>query len=133
MGCQADASPEDQLRLIHRNKTGALLTASCRMGAICAHANEHQLELITKYAQAIGLQFQVVDDLLDIEGCSIELGKAVGKDADAGKLTYPGILGVERSREIVEELAEQASSSHWSNSQHPPRARSSPCVHWARD
>jgi len=110
-GLPEHASPEDQLRLIHRNKTGALLTASCRMGAICAHASDEQLELITQYAQAIGLQFQVVDDLLDTEGCPHEVGKAVGKDAAAGKMTYPSILGVKRSREIVEELALQASQA----------------------
>jgi len=107
-GVPGEANPEEQIRLIHRNKTGALLTASCRMGAMCAGASDQQLGLITSYAQAIGLQFQVVDDLLDSEGCSIEVGKAVGKDAVAGKLTYPGLLGVERSREIVEELAQQA-------------------------
>ena len=110
-GLPADSSPEDQLKLIHRNKTGALLTASCRMGAICSHATDQQLDLITQYAQAIGLQFQVVDDLLDIDGCSVTVGKALGKDAAAGKLTYPGILGVEHSRQIVEELGQQASNA----------------------
>lgn len=103
-----NSTPEEQLRHIHRNKTGALLTASCRMGAICGQATEQQLELITQYAQAIGLQFQIVDDLLDIEGSSEQLGKATGKDAAAGKVTYPGVLGVDRSREIVSELAQQA-------------------------
>jgi len=107
-GLPSEANPEEQIRLIHQNKTGALLTASCRMGAMCGGASEQQLGMITSYARAIGLQFQVVDDLLDIEGCSTEVGKAVGKDAQAGKLTYPGLLGVERSRAIVEELAQQA-------------------------
>jgi len=110
-GLPDDASPEEQLELIHRNKTGALLTASCRMGAICARASDRQLELITQYAQAIGLQFQVVDDLLDIEGSPEQVGKALGKDAAAGKLTYPGALGVEQSRLIVDKLAESASQS----------------------
>ena len=110
-GLPGNASPEEQLELIHRNKTGALLTASCRMGAICAHASDRQLELITQYAQAIGLQFQIVDDLLDIEGSPEQVGKALGKDAAAGKLTYPGALGVEQSRLIVDKLAESASQS----------------------
>lgn len=110
-GLPSEANPEEQIRLIHQNKTGALLTASCRMGAMCGGASEQQLALITSYARAIGLQFQVVDDLLDIEGCSIEVGKAVGKDAQAGKLTYPGLLGVDRSREIVAELAKQANQA----------------------
>ncbi len=110
-GLPENTSPEEQLKLIHRNKTGALLTASCRMGAICTHATDQQLELITRYAQAIGLQFQIVDDLLDIEGSSAQIGKATGKDAAAGKMTYPGVVGVDRSREIVSELAEQASQA----------------------
>ncbi len=110
-GLPENTSPEDQLKLIHRNKTGALLTASCRMGAICGHATDHQLSLITQYAQAIGLQFQIVDDLLDIEGSSEEVGKATGKDAAAGKVTYPGVVGIDRSREIVAELAEQAAQA----------------------
>lgn len=110
-GLPQEAAPEDQLRLIHRNKTGALLTASCRMGAICGRATDHQLELITHYAQAIGLQFQIVDDLLDIEGSIEHVGKTTGKDAAAGKMTYPGVLGVRRSREIIEDLAQQASQA----------------------
>lgn len=111
LGWLPDVSPEDQLKLIHRNKTGALLTASCRMGAISAQATDQQLELITQYAQAIGLQFQIVDDLLDAQGCAHEVGKATGKDVAAGKLTYPGILGVQRSKAIVQDLADQAADA----------------------
>jgi len=111
LGGLPDISPEDQLKLIHRNKTGALLAASCRMGALSANATAQQLLLITTYAQAIGLQFQIVDDLLDAEGCPNEVGKATGKDAAAGKLTYPGALGVERSRLTIIELANQASNA----------------------
>jgi len=110
-GLPSEADPEAMLQLIHRNKTGALLTAACRMGAICAHASDRQLDLITRYAQAIGLQFQIVDDLLDVEGSSQEVGKALGKDAQAGKLTYPGVLGVQRSREIVDDLARAGSDA----------------------
>jgi len=111
LGGLPDVSPEDQLKLIHRNKTGALLTASCRMGAISAQANDHQLELITQYARAIGLQFQIVDDLLDAEGCAHEVGKATGKDVAAGKMTYPGILGVQQSKAAVQDLADQAANA----------------------
>jgi len=110
-GLPENSTPEEQLRHIHRNKTGALLTASCRMGAICGQATDQQLELITQYAQAIGLQFQIVDDLLDIEGSSDLVGKATGKDAAAGKMTYPGVVGVDRSREIVADLAQQAANA----------------------
>lgn len=107
-GFDEHISREDQLKLIHMNKTGALLSVSCRMGAICSGANPRQLDLVTQYAQAIGLQFQIVDDLLDIEGESKHVGKAVGKDQAAGKLTYPGIMGTKRSRQIVEDLGERA-------------------------
>ncbi len=105
-GLPEEASSEEHLKLIHTNKTGALLRAACRMGAVSTNASDEQLNLITQYAEAIGLQFQIVDDLLDIEGAMEQVGKALGKDAAAGKVTYPGVLGVERSREIVNELAE---------------------------
>lgn len=98
---------EARIRLIHENKTGALLIAACRMGAISAHADERQLQLVTRYARAIGLQFQIIDDLLDVEGASERVGKALGKDEAAGKLTYPGVLGVERSRAIVLGLGQE--------------------------
>jgi len=107
-GLPEDATPEAQLELIHRNKTGALLVASCRMGAICGGASDRQLKLITRFAHALGLQFQVVDDLLDIEGSPEAVGKALGKDQIAGKMTYPGVLGVERSKKRILELSHQA-------------------------
>ncbi len=112
LGGMADSvSVREKLELIHTNKTGALLAAACRMGAISAHASTQQLEYVTKYANAIGLQFQIVDDLLDVEGSPEHVGKAIGKDAQAGKLTYPAVLGIEGSREIVSELANEASAS----------------------
>lgn len=110
-GFPVGISSEDQLELIHRNKTGALLTASCRMGAICGNASDEQLSHITRYAETIGLQFQIIDDLLDIEGSSDHIGKATGKDAVAGKVTYPGVLGVDRSRKIIDDLDHQASDA----------------------
>lgn len=99
---------EERIRRIHEHKTGALLTAACRMGAISGGADDRQLALVTEYANAIGLQFQIIDDLLDVEGASERVGKALGKDQGAGKLTYPGVLGVARSREIVLALAARA-------------------------
>ena len=110
-GFDDDLGEEARLKLIHRNKTGALIRASCRMGAICAHASDAQLGSITAYSEAIGLQFQVVDDLLDAEGDSATVGKATGKDADAGKLTYPGVVGIEESRRIAKELHDRAERS----------------------
>ena len=98
----------DRLRQIHRHKTGALLRASCRMGAICAGASDVQIELLTTYADAIGLMFQVVDDLLDVTQTAEAMGKATQKDADKGKLTYPGLLGIAESRREVERLQQAA-------------------------
>ena len=110
-GLPAGISEEDAVELIHRNKTGALLRASCRMGAITAGASQEQMELITIYAESIGLQFQIVDDLLDVEGDAHAVGKATGKDASAGKRTYPGILGVEGSKRLAQSLEQTADAA----------------------
>ncbi|HED54570.1 MAG TPA: polyprenyl synthetase family protein [Phycisphaerales bacterium] len=96
------------LERIHRNKTGALIRAACRMGAICAGANTEAMHAITAYADSIGLMFQAVDDLLDVEQPTDHTGKRTGKDADAGKLTFPGLLGVQGTREQVEALLGRA-------------------------
>jgi len=96
--------PIERLRTIHRHKTGALIRCACRMGAIAGGADRGSLDAISAYADAIGLMFQVIDDLLDVTQTSEHLGKAAGKDADNGKLTYPGLLGVEASREQVKQL-----------------------------
>lgn len=107
-GIPNDLRDEDAVELIHRNKTGALLRASCRMGAISGGASEDALRLITRYSESIGLQFQIIDDLLDVEGCSDSVGKATGKDAAAGKRTYPGAIGIAASRDLAARLGEQA-------------------------
>jgi len=101
-------TPRAQLEQIHRNKTGALLRACCRMGAMAGGADDAQLAAISAYAEAIGLMFQVVDDLLDVTGSSEELGKTPGKDAAQGKLTYPALLGIEATRAEVQRLRQQA-------------------------
>ena len=98
----------EQLRTIHRHKTGALIRCACRMGAMCGHANEQQLDAITRYAEAIGLMFQVVDDLLDVTQTTEHLGKAANKDSGMGKLTYPGLLGIEQTKAEVVRLKNQA-------------------------
>lgn len=103
-----DIAPIEQLRRIHRHKTGALLRAACRMGAMCAGAGETQIESLTEYADAIGLMFQVVDDLLDVTQTAEAMGKATQKDAQKGKLTYPGLLGIEESKRQVERLQQTA-------------------------
>ena len=94
---------------IHRGKTGALIRAACRMGAMCglpagAPEDEPRLEAITTYAQSVGLMFQIVDDLIDVEHAPEHTGKRTRKDAPAGKLTFPGLVGVQASREEIERL-----------------------------
>jgi len=86
------------LRRIHGNKTGALIRARCRMGAICAGADDRTLGALTAYGEAAGLAYQVIDDLVDVEQGEVAAGKRTGKDAGRGKATYPGLLGVEGSR-----------------------------------
>jgi geranylgeranyl diphosphate synthase type II len=94
------------LESIHRAKTGALLRASVRMGAICAGATPEQYEALSCYGEHVGLAFQIVDDVLDVEQSSEELGKTAGKDAEQGKITFPAVYGLERSHEMAEaELA----------------------------
>lgn len=105
--------PRQQLELIHRNKTGALIRAACRMGAILGGAGPDSAELdaITRFADDLGLIFQIVDDLLDATGAPDTVGKATGKDATAGKLTYPLVLGLEGSRREVERLQADAEAA----------------------
>ncbi len=105
--------PRQQLELIHRNKTGALIRAACRMGAILGGAGTGSAELdaITRFADDLGLIFQIVDDLLDATGAPDTVGKATGKDAQAGKLTYPLVLGLEGSRREVERLQADAEAA----------------------
>ncbi len=105
---EGSLEPLEQLQRIHKHKTGALIRCSCRMGAMCAGADQRQLEALTRYGEAVGLMFQVVDDLLDVTQTTENLGKAANKDADKGKLTYPGLLGVEASRSEVLRLQAQA-------------------------
>jgi len=91
------------LEAIHRAKTGALLRASLRMGAIYAGADDDQLSALSCYGERVGLAFQIVDDVLDVEQSSEALGKTAGKDAEQHKITFPAVYGLERSREMAEE------------------------------
>lgn len=100
------APTAELLETIHRAKTGALLRASVRIGALYAGASQTQLAALSEYGEHIGLAFQIVDDLLDIEQSSEQLGKTAGKDAAQHKITFPAVYGVERSHEMArEELA----------------------------
>ncbi len=96
------------LEAIHRRKTGALLRSALQLGALAAGANETEHRALDAYGAAVGLAFQVVDDLLDVQGDEAKLGKRVGKDSGLGKWTYPGFLGVEGSRAKARQLADDA-------------------------
>jgi geranylgeranyl diphosphate synthase type II len=98
----------EALESIHRRKTGALLRASLRMGAVIAGAPDTHIEALDHYGKAVGLAFQIIDDLLDVLGDESKLGKRVRKDSDQGKWTYPRFLGVEGSRRRARQLAEEA-------------------------
>ena len=99
---------------LHARKTGALFRSSLRLGVFAAQAERPEgadpkaLAAADAYAAAFGLLFQVTDDLLDVESTADKAGKRVGKDAARGKLTYPGLLGVEESRRRAAELGQQA-------------------------
>ncbi len=96
---------------IHRQKTGALIRAACRMGGMCAPGNADALSAVTTYGEAVGVMFQIVDDLIDVEQEAAHTGKRTGKDSRAGKLTFPGVHGVAASRREVERLREEAAAA----------------------
>src|SRR5258708_5419551 len=95
--------PAHLLESIHRAKTGALLRASVRMGAIYAGAGDAQLGALSDYGTHIGLAFQIVDDILDVEQPSEALGKTAGKDQKQQKITFPAVYGLDRSHEMAEQ------------------------------
>ena len=99
---------EDQLRQMHRLKTGALLQASVVMGAVCGQTPEGTLRALSDYGAAMGLAFQVVDDVLDVTQDSATLGKTAGKDAASDKPTYVSLMGLEAARAHAEALRAQA-------------------------
>jgi geranylgeranyl diphosphate synthase type II len=90
-----------ELEAIHRHKTGALIVAAARCGAIIGHATGAELEAITAYGSHLGLLFQITDDLLDVTASAEDLGKTPGKDAESRKATYPGLYGIEDAREAA--------------------------------
>jgi geranylgeranyl pyrophosphate synthase len=98
----------DSLKEMHRRKTGALIRAAATSGAIMAGAPPSIVGAIDRYAAHLGLAFQIVDDILDVEGSSAELGKSAGKDAAAGKPTYPALFGLDESRHMAAHCVERA-------------------------
>jgi geranylgeranyl diphosphate synthase type II len=100
-----------ELRYIHENKTAAMITTSVRLGAMSANADPKKLRAITKFGYALGLAFQVIDDILDVTQTSEKLGKSAGKDVAAQKATYPAVIGLEASRAEARRLTHAAQNA----------------------
>lgn len=98
----------ERLRFVHQAKTGALIEASCVMGAMCGLRDPARQDIVRRFGAALGLMFQAVDDLIDVTQTVEHTGKRTGKDAEAGKLTYPGVLGVDETRATIAALADDA-------------------------
>ena len=105
------AATEEQLRLIHRNKTGALINAAVQMGAAAAQANETQCKELEDYAFGIGLVFQIVDDVLDVTSTPEQLGKPIGSDSENGKTTFATLYGVEGAMALAQRVNEKTCSA----------------------
>jgi geranylgeranyl diphosphate synthase type II len=100
-----------RLESMHRRKTGAMIRVSLQMGAMVAAGSSAQLEALDAYGQRLGLAFQIIDDLLDVQSNMSATGKRVGKDAQRGKLTFPGLLGIDQSAQHARELISEASEA----------------------
>jgi len=118
VGGQADdvAGPDpcagiDSLESVHRRKTGAMIEVSLKLGALTAGANQRQTTALAEYGRQLGLAFQIIDDLLDVRSDEQTTGKNVRKDAQLGKLTFPGLVGIEQSNLRAEQLIRQASEA----------------------
>lgn len=98
----------ERLQYIHMNKTAEMFAAATGMGAIAGEAENDQLGAMLEYGMKIGLGFQIADDLLDVLSSSEQIGKTAGKDSEQGKLTYPALIGIDRSRDIFEQLTCEA-------------------------
>ena len=101
---------EEYLRITHTNKTAKMFRCAAALGAICGGASDSQLECLCEYGLKIGLGFQIADDILDVCASSEQLGKTAGKDAKAGKMTYPAIVGIEKSKQLAKKLADEAAA-----------------------
>ena len=99
---------EETLQGIHKNKTGKLIVASVRLGAICGNATPKELEMLTGYAKLLGLAFQIQDDILDVVGSKEQLGKNVGQDSKLNKATFPALYGLDESKKKLTAAVEEA-------------------------
>ncbi|KXZ39644.1 geranylgeranyl diphosphate synthase, type II [Alkalithermobacter thermoalcaliphilus JW-YL-7 = DSM 7308] len=109
--CENKLVDKDTLEFIHMNKTSAMIIASMRSGAIIGKASDEQLDRITNYARCIGLSFQIVDDILDIVGDQSKLGKNIKSDLENNKSTYPSLYGLDKSKQMAQDLIKQAKES----------------------
>jgi geranylgeranyl diphosphate synthase type II len=112
------------VQFIHTHKTGALIKASVKCGAILGNASERDLSALVRYGESVGLAFQIADDILDIEGDSALLGKNSGNDAARGKATYPAVIGLAEARSHATVLLEIAleAVAHFDEKADPLRA-----------
>lgn len=108
LAAEGQAIDFEHLRLIHGYKTGALITASVQAGAIFGKGDENQFAALSRYGAQIGLAFQIVDDLLDVEGTTADLGKTAGADAQRNKATYPAFFGVTKTKVMAKEAVDAA-------------------------
>ena len=97
-----------ELELMHIHKTGALIRAAVLLGASCGEVKENELKMLDRYAKAVGLAFQVVDDVLDTDGTTATLGKTAGKDQKQGKPTYVSAMGLAPARQLAQDLRQEA-------------------------
>ena len=100
-----------QLKYLHLLKTGAIIRSSCTIGAVLGGATEHEIRAVDEFASNLGVAFQIRDDILDCTGTVEELGKPIGSDEAEGKNTYVSLLGLEKSRELVEEYSAKAKAA----------------------
>jgi geranylgeranyl diphosphate synthase type II len=110
-GSQPPPLDAEALRTLHARKTGALIRASATAGAVMGGGSDDHIDAIDRAAAEFGLAFQIIDDVLDVEGASTELGKTAGKDAAAGKPTYPALYGLEKSRQMATDCLAHAAST----------------------
>ena len=107
-GVVGDQATVEVLRSIHARKTGALMRACLRLGGLAGGAGSEELRALDGYGQKIGLAFQIADDLLDVCGAESVTGKRVAKDDGRGKRTFPGVVGVDKSRQLARDLCRGA-------------------------
>lgn len=109
--CEGKVIDEATMKYIHAHKTGALITASVRIGGIIGGASDAQMEALTRYGKHIGLAFQITDDILDVVGDTAVIGKPVGSDEKNNKATYPSMVGLDESKRLADEQCRLAKES----------------------